>query len=101
MLERFEFRHVSTFAVMFPVMVLIVLSEFFLVASPNIGSRELEQVQLIRTVLETCLMSHDIFFLHVCAFIFWLRHLLSILSPWSQDLLLLDLPWPGRVRLVL
>ena len=68
MLERFEFRHVSTFAVMFPVMVLIVLSEFFLVAFPKkIGSRELEQVQLIRTVLETCLMSHDIFFfLHVC-----------------------------------
>ena len=45
---------------MFPVMVLIVLSEFFLVAFPKkIGSRELEQVQLIRTVLETCLMSHD------------------------------------------
>jgi len=35
MLKRFEFRHVSTFAVMFPVMVLIVLSEFFLVAFPK------------------------------------------------------------------
>lgn len=67
MLERFEFRHVSTFAVMFPVMVLIVLSEFFLVAFPKkIGSRELEQVQLIRTVLETCLMSHDIFCFFAC-----------------------------------
>lgn len=34
MLDRFGFRLVSTFAVMFSVMVLVVLSEFFLVAFP-------------------------------------------------------------------